>query len=105
MLNPKLPEPDLLKALLQPLLDDFRYWFECSRELLEREKIPFLSNSEHLDLLNRVKQAQQEVNTVQALFQATGGQVGVETTMLMPWHKLLTECWQVAMRLRKEQSR
>jgi hypothetical protein len=105
MLNPKLPEPDLLKAVLQPLLQDFGYWFERSRQLLEREEIPFLSSTEQLDLLNRVRQAQQEVNATQALFKATGGQVGVETTMLMPWHKLLTECWQVAMRLRKEQSR
>ncbi len=105
MLNPKLPEPDLLKAVLQPLLEDFEYWFERSRQLLEREEITFLSSSEQFDLLNRVKQAQQEVNTAQALFQATGGQVGVETTLLLPWHQLLTESWQVAMRFRKEQSR
>ncbi|MGK7921116.1 MAG: DUF2605 domain-containing protein [Trichodesmium sp.] len=105
MLHPKLPEPDLLKAVLQPLLEDFEYWFDRSRQLLEREEIPFLSNNEQLDLLNRVKQAQQEVNTAQALFEATGGQVGVETVVIMPWHQLLTECWQVAMRFRKEQSR
>ncbi|NEQ39548.1 MAG: DUF2605 domain-containing protein [Okeania sp. SIO3I5] len=105
MLNPKLPEPDLLKAVLQPLLEDFGYWFERSRQLLEREEIPFLNKSEQFDLLNRVKQAQQEVNTAKALFQATGGQVGVETTVLMPWHHLLTECWQVTMRFRKEQPR
>jgi GAF domain-containing protein len=105
MLNPRLPEPDLLKAVLQPLLEDFQYWFERSRQLLEREDIPFLSSNEQLDLLSRVKQAQQEVRTAQTLFQATGGQVGVETAVLMPWHQLLTECWQVAMRFRKEQSR
>ena len=105
MLNPRLPEPDLLKAVLQPLLEDFQYWFERSRQLLEREEIPFLSSNEQLDLLTKVKQAQQEVNIAQALFQATGGQVGVETAVLMPWHQLLTECWQVAMRFRKEQSR
>ena len=97
MLNPRLPEPDLLKAVLQPLLEDFQYWFERSRQLLEREEIPFLSSNEQLDLLTKVKQAQQEVNIAQALFQATGGQVGVETAVLMPWHQLLTECWQVAM--------
>ncbi|NEP78470.1 MAG: DUF2605 domain-containing protein [Okeania sp. SIO3C4] len=103
MINPKLPEPDLLKAVLQPLLEDFQYWFERSRQLLEREKIPFLSSTEQFDLLNRVKQAQQEVSTAQTLFHATEGRVGVETTVLMPWHHLLTECWQVSMRFRKEQ--
>lgn len=105
MLNPKLPEPDLLKAVLQPLLEDFQYWFERSRQLLEREEIPFLSSNEQLDLLNRVKQAQQEVRIAQTLFEATVGQVGVETAVLMPWHQLLTECWQVAIRFRQEQSR
>jgi hypothetical protein len=105
MLYPRLPEPDLLKAVLQPLLEDFQYWFERSRQLLETEEIPFLSRNEQFDLLTRVKQAQQEVSTAQALFQATGGQVGVETAVLMPWHKLLTECWQVAMRFRQEQSK
>ncbi len=105
MLNPRLPEPDLLKAVLEPLLEDFQYWFERSRQLLEREEIPFMSSNEQLDLLTKVKQAQQEVNTAQALFQATEGQVGVETAVLMPWHQLLTQCWQVAMRFRKEQSR
>ncbi|MEB3340411.1 DUF2605 domain-containing protein [Okeania sp.] len=105
MLNPKLPEPDLLKAVLQPLLEDFGYWFERTRQLLEREEITFLSSNKQLDLLDRVKQAQQEVSTAQALFQATGGQVGVEMTVLLPWHQLLTECWQVTMRFRQEQSR
>lgn len=55
MLNFKLLELDLFKILLQFLLDDFRYWFECFCELLEREKIFFLSSSEYLDLFNRVK--------------------------------------------------
>lgn len=35
MLNPKAPEADLLKAILEPLLDDFQYWFERSRQLLQ----------------------------------------------------------------------
>ena len=101
MLNPRLPEPDLLKAVLQPLLEDFQYWFERSRQLLEREEIPFLSSNEQLDLLTKVKQAQQEVNTAQALFQATEGQVGVETAVLMPWHQLVTECWAIAQKNRQ----
>lgn len=104
MLNSNLPEPELLKSLLQPLLDDFQYWFGRSRDLLEREEIPFLSQDQQTDLLDRVKQAQSEVSTVQMLFKATGGQAGVETSTLIPWHKLLMECWQVGMRFRLEQS-
>ena len=101
MLNSNLPsEPELLKSLLHPLLDDFRYWFGRSRDLLEKEEIPFLGQDRQLNLLDRVKLAQSEVSAVQMLFNATGGQAGVETATLIAWHKLLMECWQVGMRFR-----
>ncbi len=61
MLNSNLPESELLKALLEPLLEDFNYWFARSAKLLETEEIPFLSDEDQSDLLARVKQAQQEV--------------------------------------------
>ncbi|MEG3922719.1 MULTISPECIES: DUF2605 domain-containing protein [unclassified Microcoleus] len=104
MLNSNLPEPELLKALLEPLLEDFNYWFDRSAKLLETEEIPFLSDEDQSDLLARVKQAQQEVGAAKALFQATGGQVGIETAALMPWHRQLAECWQVSARFRSWQS-
>ncbi|MBD1813994.1 DUF2605 domain-containing protein [Microcoleus vaginatus DQ-U2] len=103
MLNSNLPEPELLKALLEPLLEDFNYWFDRSANLLETEEMPFLSDEEQSDLLARVKQAQQEVCAAQALFQATGGQVGIEAAALMPWHTLLAESWQVSVRFRSLQ--
>jgi Protein of unknown function (DUF2605) len=97
-----LPEPDFLKTLLQPLLDDFQYWFERSRMLLESHQIDFLSREQQATLLARIYQAQQEVRTTQLLFDATGGQAGVETSVLAPWHQLVTECWQVGMKFRME---
>jgi len=104
MLNSNLPEPELLKTVLQPLLEDFKYWFARSRSLLETEPLSFLSAEQQSDLLNKVRQAQQEVSTAQMLFQATGGQVGIDMATLMPWHELLTECWKVGMRFRSQQS-
>ncbi|AFY82716.1 MULTISPECIES: DUF2605 domain-containing protein [Oscillatoriales] len=104
MLNPNLPEPNLLKTLLEPLLEDFQYWFARSRKLLENEEISFLGKEGQTELLARVQYAQQEVTTAQMLLRATEGQVGVEMEVLMPWHKLLTECWQVSMRFRMENS-
>jgi predicted flavoprotein YhiN len=97
-------EQELLKTVLQPLLEDFQYWFSRSRSLLETENITFLSKEQQSDLLERVKQAQQEVSTAQMLFQATNGQVGVETATLVPWHRLVSECWQVGMRWRSRVS-
>jgi hypothetical protein len=90
----------LLKTVLQPLLSDFQYWFARSRNLLETEQILFMSKEEQSNLLLRVKQAQEEVNTAKMLFNATDGKVGIEMATLMPWHELVTECWNVAMRVR-----
>ena len=104
MLNQNLPESELLKTLLQPLLEDFKYWFGRSQTFLENEKVPFLEPQQQSELLARVKQAQQEVNTAQLMFQATGGQVGIDMATLAPWHQLVTECWKVAIRFRSEQA-
>ncbi|MBD1997863.1 DUF2605 domain-containing protein [Leptolyngbya sp. FACHB-541] len=100
--NFNVPEPELLKTLLEPLLEDFQYWFGRSRTLLESQTINFLGDEKQADLLERVKQAQQQVSTAQMLMRATDNQVGVETSVLMPWHQLVTECWQVAIQFRLE---
>jgi hypothetical protein len=101
MPDSNLPGTDLLKTVLEPLLEDFQYWFTRSRDLLETEQLSFMSNQEQSDLLCRVKQAQEELNTAKMLFSATDGQVGVDMATLMPWHQLVTECWKVAMRFRQ----
>jgi hypothetical protein len=100
--NSDLPESEFLKSLLEPLLDDFQYWFERSQSLLETHKIDFLGDEGQADLLARVQQAQREINTAQMLMTAIGGQVGLDTSVLMPWHQLVTECWQVGLRFRLE---
>ncbi len=93
-------EQDLLKTVLEPLLADFEYWFTKSRSLLESEDMPFLSESEQAHLLQRVENAQQEVQASKMLFQATDGKVGIDPNAMFPWHSLLTECWQVARKWR-----
>jgi len=97
-------ENNLLKEILEPLLEDFQYWFSRSRSFLESEKISFFSEQEQAHLLERVKQCQKEVSTAQMLLRATDGQVGIEASMLVPWHQLVTECWQVAMKWRSFQN-
>ncbi|MBD2137833.1 DUF2605 domain-containing protein [Anabaena sp. FACHB-1237] len=96
-----LPSPELLKSVLEPLLDDFQYWFERSLILLENERISFMSEDEQSNLLNQVKQAQSELNTVKMLFSATGHQVGIDMAIFIPWHQLVRQCWQVSMQLRQ----
>ncbi|WP_309741040.1 DUF2605 domain-containing protein [Chamaesiphon sp. OTE_20_metabat_361] len=99
-------EQELLQNILQPLLVDFEYWFSRSTELLESKQISFLSPSEQADLLDRVRRAQQEVNVAKMLFQAVGGQAGIEPSQMVGWHQIVTECWHVSMQLRQsEQSK
>ncbi|WP_017293355.1 DUF2605 domain-containing protein [Geminocystis herdmanii] len=87
-------EKELLKKVLLPLLEDFTYWFSRSSTLLESETMPFLSSDEQGNLLNRIKQAQAEVQTATMLFKVTDA--GIDTKVLIPWHKLVGECWQVS---------
>ncbi len=103
MSKPLSSEQEMLQNILQPLLTDFEYWFSQSIELLERQQISFLNPLVQADLLDRVKQAQQEVRVAQMLFQAIDSQVGVETSQMLGWHRLVTECWQVSMQLRQSQ--
>lgn len=95
---PSQPEHQLLKTLLEPLLEDFQYWFSRSRSLLETERITFLSEEEQNQLLEKITSSQQEVSTAQMLFQATEGQIGIDTATLVPWHKIVAQCWHVSMR-------
>jgi Protein of unknown function (DUF2605) len=104
MINSNLPDSDFLKNLLEPLLDDFQYWFDKSRSLLEIQDLKFLDSEHQADLLSRVKQAQQEVSVAKMLLLATDGQVGVDTAVMMPWHQLVAECWKVGKQFRLEAS-
>lgn len=103
--SPNSPDSEFLKTLLEPLLDDFLYWFERSQSLLENQAIEFLGEKQQADLLQRVRQAQQEVETARMLLKVTEGKAGLDTAVLMPWHRLVTECWQVSMRFRTGQPR
>lgn len=94
-------EKELLKAVLEPLLKDFHYWFERSRNLLESEQMTFFTVREQAQLLSKIKQSQQEVSTAQMLFEATDGKAGIDSKMLLPWHQLVAECWNVAQKWRK----
>ncbi len=97
-------EKELLKEVLEPLLEDFQYWFSRSRKLLEEENLSFLSNQEQTELLDRIKKSQLEVRTAQMLFKVTEGKAGIDMAVLMPWHKLVAQCWQISIKWRKERN-
>jgi phosphatidylinositol kinase/protein kinase (PI-3 family) len=98
-----LSETELLKSLLDPLLDDFEYWFERSQALLSDHEMDFLDAQAQADILARVVQAKEEVKAARSLFRAIGSQVGVDPAVMAIWHRLVAECWQVASRYRASQ--
>jgi hypothetical protein len=94
-------EKELLKTVLEPLLEDFQYWFDRTHSLLTSEQLSFLSELEQTQLLKKIERSQQEVNTARMLFKATEGEVGIDSKMLLPWHQLVTQCWSVAQQWRE----
>jgi hypothetical protein len=97
-------DSELLQSLLDPLLEDIRYWLGRSLKLLESQRIDFISESEQSNLLTRVKNAIQEVGTATMLYEATGKQAGIEVAAMMPWHNLLLECQAIGMRHRQNKA-
>lgn len=94
-------ETELLKQVLQPLLVDFQFWFARSLELLESERLPFMSEQAQADLITEIKVAQRKVNTTKLLFEATDCRVGIDSQTLMSWHNLVARCWDVSRNWRK----
>jgi hypothetical protein len=95
----------LLEQLLEPLLEDFLYWFERSEVLIRDTEINFLSEAERTNLLERLATAQQEVQTAKLLFTMSGKQVGIDVQAMAPWHALLMECQAIGMRYRQQEYR
>jgi hypothetical protein len=104
MSNSPYPESELLQSILEPLLEDFVYWFKRSQDLLELQKLSFISDTEQSSLLSRVKDALKEVETATMLFKVTGKQVGIDMATIKPWHSLLMECQAVGMRYRQSEA-
>jgi Protein of unknown function (DUF2605) len=103
MLSSNSPDAELLKSVLEPLLQDFQHWFARSIDLLESERIPFLAAQDQQDLLQRVQDAQQQVNASKLMSATFDNQVGVDMPVVMAWHRLVHECWGIALRFRQYQ--
>ena len=95
-------DPNLLKTVLPPLLDDFQHWFSRTLALLDSTQASFMSPEQQQNLYERVTHAKQQVSAAQAIASATDSQAVIEMPVVMGWHKLVHECWGVAIRIRRE---
>ena len=94
----------LLQELLTPLLEDFRYWFGKSITLLEDNRIEFLSQVEQTDLLERVRAALGELQSAEQLYNLSDRSVGIDSKLVVKWHRLLLECGGVGQQYRRLQA-
>jgi Protein of unknown function (DUF2605) len=101
---PPSADPELLKALLEPLLEDFDYWFSRSIALLESEQMSFMTRLAQQELLGRVVESLSAVTAMRSLMVAMENRAGVEMSVLMDWHKLVHECWGVSIKHRQDQA-
>ena len=61
----------------------------------------FFSAEEQTQLLEKIVRSQKEVQTAQMMFKATNGSAGIDSKMLLPWHQLVAQCWNVAQKWRE----
>ena len=96
-------DANLMKTILPPLLEDFQHWFASTLEMMATRDVSFLTAEQQQNLLSRVQLAQKQVSASQVLSSATDSQAGIEMPVVMAWHKLVHECWGVALRSRREE--
>ncbi|MEM1311613.1 MAG: DUF2605 domain-containing protein [Cyanobacteria bacterium P01_C01_bin.70] len=96
------PEKPLVQTILEPLLDDFQYWFSETKRLLNSPKAECLAASDRQALVEELNEAEQSVGTAKTLMLATGGKAGVELSVVTHWHQLVAKCWQTSRYIRQQ---
>jgi len=96
------PDKPLVQEILEPLLDDFNYWFDETASLLQSPKADCLAEGDRQRLTHELDEAQQAVATARSLLLATAGQVGVDMAVVGQWHRLVSQCWQTSRYIRQQ---
>lgn len=96
-----MSKSELLREILGPLLEDYRYWFERSRRFLQEETLEFISPEEQQSLLEQVLTAQAELQVAEALYQASDQEVGIDPGLMAKWHRLLMKCAELGRQFRQ----
>ena len=97
-------EQPIVQAVLEPLLEDFRYWFSETQTLLKSPQADCLVASDRQALEQEIATAQQAVATAKTLLLATDGNAGVDMAVIGQWHQLVNKCWQTSRYIREHNS-
>lgn len=99
-----MSQADLLRQILSPLLEDYKYWFERSHRLLSQERLSFITPEAQAALLEQVEAAQAELKAAALLYHLSDQEVGVDPKLMAKWHHLLMECAELGWRFHASQS-
>ncbi|NEQ47103.1 MAG: DUF2605 domain-containing protein [Leptolyngbya sp. SIOISBB] len=94
-------EPPIMQVVLEPLLEDFQYWFGKTQTLLNSSQADCLAVSDRQTFTQEVEAAQRAVATAKTLLLATDGQAGVDIAVVGQWHRLVGKCWQTSRYIRQ----
>jgi len=96
------PDKPIVQEILEPLLDDFQYWFGETKSLLNSPKADCLAAGDRQSLTQELNEAQQAVATARTLMLATEGRAGVDMAVVGQWHRLVSKCWQTSRYIRQQ---
>ncbi|MEM6715311.1 MAG: DUF2605 domain-containing protein [Cyanobacteria bacterium P01_F01_bin.56] len=96
------PEPPMMQVVLEPLLEDFQYWFGETQTLLNSPQADCLAARDRETLLQEIATAQRAVATAKTLLLATDGNAGVDLAVVGQWHQLVNKCWRTSRDIRQQ---
>lgn len=98
-----MSELELMRQILDPLIEDYHYWLGRSQRFLEEEENldEFLSVEEQSVLAARIQEAQGELQAAESLYKLSGSEVGIDPGIMAKWHRLLMECAELGRQFRQ----
>ncbi|MDX2271182.1 MAG: DUF2605 domain-containing protein [Cyanobacteriota bacterium] len=93
-----MTQAEMLREILSPLIEDYRYWFGRSRQLLEKDNLGIISPEGQVELRRRLEQAEGELQTATTLYELSDNEVGIDPALMAKWHRLLMECAELGRR-------
>jgi hypothetical protein len=92
---------ELLDQLLDPLLDDFAFWFGRGRVLLEHCPDAVMPPEERAALAEELESGGKTLLAARSLRAAAPVSMALDLQAMAPWHHLVMRCWALAARLRQ----
>lgn len=97
-----MSELELMRQILDPLIQDYHYWLGRSQRFLSEENLTGLISTEEKTLLmNRILEAQSELQVAESLYKLSNTEVGIDPGLMAKWHRLLMDCAELGRQFRQ----